>query len=508
VSNDRADRWVARAWMLLIASSALYFLADNEADNDLWIHVWSGRVILASRAVPRVDAFSYTAAGLPWTDHEWLTEVGFATVFDALGADGLWACKLVVALLTAGLVWLAVARRSRSPWVRGPIMLLVLAALARGYAIRPQIVSYLGIAALLDGLDALDDGAHPPPGTWLLIIATALGFAAWANAHAGFVAGIAIVALFALVPRWPESHQSSSNDVPGPVRVTLLAAALLGACLTPYGLSLFSYILVELRAPHPLTEWQPVRLDDPAHLPFLLLVALLLITLPFARMLWQRPWRFALVAGAAIIAARQQRQIPLFALVAAAPLTEQADAALGWLRRRSAFRLGSAAARIVAVGLCALAAAQLGLLSARVWRTRAGIFYAADEYPVGALAYARQHQLRGNLAVPLDWGGYALWHLAPAVKVSLDGRFATLYPARVVDDNFAFFRGDGGADSSRLLDAYDTDLALVPRGVRTPVDARPEWHLLYRDAVAALFARSAVSELSDGDAPRGLLPFP
>ncbi len=503
MSDDRADRWVARAWMLLIASSALYFLADNEADNDLWIHVWSGQLILAAHAVPRADAFSYTATGLPWIDHEWLTEVGFAAVFDGLGAAGLWVCKVAVALLTAGLVWRAVARRSHSPWVRGPIMVLVLAALARGYAIRPQIVSYLGIAALLDRLDALDYGAHRPPGTWLLVIATAVASAAWANAHAGFAAGIAIVALFAAVPRWPESHRS-----PASVRLMMLAAALLGACLTPYGLSLFSYVLVELRAAHPLTEWQPVRFDDPAHLPFLLLTLLLFVTLPFARMLRGRPWRLVLVAGAAIIAARQQRQIPLFALVAAAPLAEQADAALGWLRSRSASRLSSAAAGIVAVGLCALAFAQLGLLSARVWRARGGIYYAASEYPVGALAYASQHRLRGNLAVPLDWGGYALWHLAPGVKVSIDGRFATLYPARVVEDNFAFFRGDGGVDSSRLLDAYDTDLALVPHGVATPVDVRPEWRLLYRDAVAALFARSAVSEPSDGDAPHGLLPFP
>jgi hypothetical protein len=387
-------------------------------------------------------------------------------------------------------------------------MLLVLAALARGYAIRPQIASYLFLAALLDRLDALDDGARRPPAAWLLVSATAVAFAAWANAHAGFVAGLAIVALFAAAPRWPGSHPVRSNDVAASVRFMMLAAAWLGASLTPYGLSLFSYVLVELRAPHPLTEWQPVRFDDPAHLPFLLLILLLLITLPFARMLRQRPWRLVLVAGAAIIAARQQRQIPLFALVAAAPLAVQADAALGWLRSRSAFRLGFAAARIVAVGLCALAFAQLGLLSARVWRARAGIFYAADEYPVGALAYARQHQLRGNLAVPLDWGGYALWHLAPAVRVSIDGRFATVYPARVVEDNFAFFRGDGGVDSIRLLDAYDTDLALVPHGVATPVDARPEWHLLYRDAVAALFARSAVSEPSEGDAPHGPLPFP
>jgi len=46
-----------------------------------------------------------------------------------------------------------------------------------------------------------------------------------------------------------------------------------------------------------------------------------------------------------------------------------------------------------------------------------------------------------NLAVPLDWGEYVLWFLAPQVKVSLDGRFATVFPEQVVADNFDFFTG-------------------------------------------------------------------
>jgi len=39
-------------------------------------------------------------------------------------------------------------------------MVLVLAAMARGYAVRPQIVTYLGVAALLAWLNPL----YAPPG--------------------------------------------------------------------------------------------------------------------------------------------------------------------------------------------------------------------------------------------------------------------------------------------------------------------------------------------------------
>ena len=523
MSDTVAARWVARAWALLVASSALYFLADNEADNDLWMHLFSGRLILGARAVPRVDHLSYTAAGLPWVDHEWLSQVAFAIAFDLSGSAGLWLGKLAVALLTTWLVWLPVARRARSPWVRGAVMVLVLATLARGYAIRPQVVTYLGVAALLAWLDRLED-APRLPATWMAALLTAAGFVLWANAHGGFVVGLGIVALFAVAPRWPHSRSAApprasapgtqkEQDLPAASlpfggRMTMLLAALVGACITPYGPALFGYLVTELQAPHPLTEWQPVHLSDPAHLPVLLLLTALLATLPFARTLRRRPWWAVLTALVAVMALRHQRHTPLLALVIAAPLAEQLDAARSWMRARTSFRLSPSSQGLVATALAALALIQVGLLSARVWRTGGQVVYAADEYPVGALAYLHEHDVHGNLALPLDWGGYALWHVAPAVKVSLDGRFATVYPPRVVADNFAFFRGDGGADAARLLDTYDSTLVLVPHGVPTALDGRAGWQVLYADSTATLFGKSGDRAAHASEAPRGWLLFP
>ena len=504
MSDPAAGRWASRAWALLVASSALYFLADNEADNDLWMHLFAGRLIVASGAVPRVDELSYTAAGSRWVDHEWFTQAAFATVFDALGSRGLWLCKLAIALLTAWLLWRSVAARSRSPWVRGPVMVLVLAALARGYAIRPQIITYLGVAALLAGLDRLERGGSRPATGWILAF-TAAGFALWANAHGGFIVGLGIVALFAAAARWPGA---ADDGPPLRLRLQMLAVAAIAACLTPYGPSLFTYIVAELYAPHPLTEWQPVHIGDPAHVPFLLLLAAIVVTLPFARSLRRRPWRAALVGVVALMALRAQRHIPLFALCAASPLAEQVDRALAWLRAKTGFRLSAFSTSAVAVALLGLACAQLTMLAADLWRARGLVVYATAEYPVGALRFLRVEGLHGNLAVPLDWGGYALWHVAPAVRVSLDGRFATVYSPTVVEDNFAFFHGHGGAAADRLLDAYDTTLVLVPHGVATPIDRRPDWRPLYSDAVATLFGKSGDRAPHSSEAPRGWLAFP
>jgi hypothetical protein len=184
------------------------------------------------------------------------------------------------------------------------------------------------------------------------------------------------------------------------------------------------------------------------------------------------------------------------------------DGALAWLRARTAFRLSGLATAAVAVAVAGLALGQLAQLAERIWQTRARVVYAATDYPVGALRFLRQHDTQGNLALPLDWGGYALWHAPAGVRVSLDGRFATVYPPAVVEDNFAFFRGDAAAANSRLLEAYETSLVLVPRGVLTPLDGRPDWQPLYSDAIATLFARSGAPPAAGSGAAQGWLDFP
>ncbi len=529
MSAAPASRALGRAWALLATTSAVYFLADNEADNDLWMHLFAGRTIAGRGAIPRIDDASYTAAGLPWVDHEWLTQLAMLGLFELGGSPALWAAKLAIALLTAWLVWLPVRRHARSPWAWGPVLVLVFAVMARGYAVRPQVLTYFGVAALLAWIDWLtaESGKRKAEsrgeGTFRVPLfsfrcsfrfspsafrssfaAIAIGFALWANLHGAFIAGLGILAAWTVLP---ERLVGRDDGPPLGVRAALLATALLAVCLNPYGPGLFLYILGELRGPHPLSEWQPVALGDPAQRPFLLLLALGALTLPFSRLVRARPWWAAIAVGVALMACRSQRHTPLAAICAAAPLADQLDAALTRLAARTRFRFSAAALSLLAVALLVLAGAQTVML-ARLYADRGRIVFAAGDYPVGAIRHLRAAGLRGNLAVPLDWGGYVLWHAAPDVRVSLDGRFATVYPPAVVEDGFAFFRADGDPAATRLLDAYDTTLVLVPRGVPVPVQSRSEWRLLYSDAVAALYGRDGEPARAPGEAPRGRLPFP
>ena len=68
-------------------------------------------------------------------------------------------------------------------------------------------------------------------------------------------------------------------------------------------------------------------------------------------------------------------------------------------------------------------------------------------FPARAVAFLRASGIRGNMAVPFDWGEYVLWHLGPGVKVSIDGRRETVYSDEAYRESRDFERGSGVWDA-------------------------------------------------------------
>src|SRR3970282_1861022 len=59
------------------------------ADADTGYHIRSGEYILGTRTVPKHDMFSYHSPPLPWTAHEWLSEVVMAVLHRVSGLTGV-----------------------------------------------------------------------------------------------------------------------------------------------------------------------------------------------------------------------------------------------------------------------------------------------------------------------------------------------------------------------------------------------------------------------------------
>ena len=122
-SGTRRPLWLW--WLgLLVASACLFAVSDTVADPDLWGHLTFGRDILQTRRVIQQDRYSYLS-DRPWINHEWLSELIFASTYQVAGPSGLVALKTVAGLFLLGLGLRQLCREQLNPLVSSLFLLLV-----------------------------------------------------------------------------------------------------------------------------------------------------------------------------------------------------------------------------------------------------------------------------------------------------------------------------------------------------------------------------------------------
>src|SRR4030043_269913 len=58
-------------------------------DGDTGYHIRAGEYIIQTFSIPRYDMFSFLTPPIPWTAHEWLSEVAMALLYKVFGLTGV-----------------------------------------------------------------------------------------------------------------------------------------------------------------------------------------------------------------------------------------------------------------------------------------------------------------------------------------------------------------------------------------------------------------------------------
>ena len=501
----------------LLRSSPLFVLlaivgasAENFVNPELWWQILSGRQMLAAWQPRLHDIYSYTAYGRLMRDDEWLAEVVTTLWYDAAGVAGLLVMKLLVAGATMVFLAYAFAETGAQARVQRLMLLFTALALAPNMQFRPQLFTF-AILAFEMMLLARETYRGHSPALWLMVPV----FALWANLHAGFVAGLGALGLFAIVTGVDEFRRS------GTIRRGLVLCAVTLACAlatlaNPLGFQVWGNVLSAMFDPvwpKAIVEWQPLLgmlagdlRTAPANALFDFFIPVgFFVALAVFEVLAPSLDDLALAVIAAVFIAaafHMARFAPLAVIVVAVPLVRHAGvfsarrgAAKGEVERDSGFN------PVVAVALLVALAWVGGFFTGRL-RTKSGM-----RYPAGAVAFMKRHGLKGNILSEFSWASYVMWHLGPQSRIFIDERAETLYPDQVLRDYVAFYSDRSGAE--RVLAEYPHQYVLVPpnSGGFQVVARNPNWKLIYRDNVAALFALAGLPAAAEFPSPvRGTSP--
>lgn len=377
-------------WPLLLVTAALTY-----ADPDLWGHVRFGQDILTSRTLPRIDPYSFTQ-DRPWVNHEWLSEVVMALCYRLGGMLGLVGLKILVVGFALLLIFRHMSPRVPPLFSAAGLAVVMWGAFPLTTTVRPQLWTFLGLAVLMSTL------ARNSRAWWLPLI-----FAVWSNLHGGWIVGVGVLWLWTLGELIENRRLSSIGQAVVATGATLL---------NPDGLGLWRFIAETVRLGRPgITEWQPLWVAPPSEW----LVWLIVV----AATVWVKPrrlatWLIVIVLGAA--SAKVNRLAPLFVEVTVMALAADRAWAIPAIASHVRTARGPAIINAIAVGIITVAALVRSLPHLTCLPIESQ--WAADPGITQALAGRN-----GRLAVEFNWGEYAIWHLGPQIRVSIDGRRETVY---------------------------------------------------------------------------------
>src|SRR5689334_10535233 len=162
---------------LALAVCALISVSYPIFDPDIWQHLLVGKVIWATRAVPRLHLWSWTTYGEPEVLPSWLFRTLVWPFWAAGGPLGLFVWRWGTTLATLGIAWAA----SRRMEARGLAPLVALALAARILAVRSQVRPETLVGPLLAlEIWILETRRNGGPDRSVALIPIAM---VWANAH-------------------------------------------------------------------------------------------------------------------------------------------------------------------------------------------------------------------------------------------------------------------------------------------------------------------------------------
>jgi tetratricopeptide (TPR) repeat protein len=469
-------------------------------DFDYWWHARTGRLIAETGAIPTQDVFTYSVPGNRWIDIHWLFQLGLHGVRSLGGHDAVVVAKVVLVSALAALL-LAVAWRHESAFLAALAVGLALLVAGDRMMARPELPSFLLLAALLWLIDR-----HERLGGRAIYAAVPITLL-WANLHGLFAVGLVVLAI-ALVAELLRplvvAGAAWRRDRLVPLAATLVLS--IGVTfLNPNGVDGMLYPIDQLRMVGAeqernvfgsvIAELLPPFGHELPMNPFAraLLAALAAIAGGSMLLNWRRVSAFDPLACVAFgwLALGAHRNVALFALVAAAVAARNASALLA--RRplapaaQSAANLVVAAALLVAVVDVARDRFFLRIGSSR--ETGLGTFDLY--YPVAAVDWIARERPPGPIAHHMADGGYLAFRLWPEYRVLADGRLEVYGP-----EEFARLQITG-PDSFRSLDErFRFGSVLVHYSLTESgellhwLHLNPNWRLVHVDEVAALFVRA------------------
>lgn len=462
------------------------------ADADTGYHIRAGEHILDTRTVPKHDIFSYHSPPLPWTAHEWLSEIIMAVLHRIAGLTAVVVFFSILIALTYALLFRHLRVYRRNIVLDVLILLLALVSSQIHWLARPHIFS---LFLMVVWYRLLDSHQNDRGGRLILLPLVML---LWVNLHGGYLTGFILTGIYFLgnLVQYFRSVEEERDRSFGKARRLgyVLIACLLVSLVNPYGyrILLFPFRLVtESYIMDNVNEYLSPNFHKPMPFKYLLLLFVAILAIS------KRPLGFidvVLILLFTNMALFSARYIPLFGIVVAPILSKQADFVIaaapgnGWISslKRRAERIATIDTSAKGYGWPVA-----GVLMVFFLIAFGGIVFRFDGKikPVAAVEFLMKEPIAGHMYDNDEFGDYLIYATSPRYKVFFDGRNDMYGSARLKEFQKIAWIAPGW---EKTVEKYNIRWFFIGSDsvLTRYLLERPEWKLIYSDNVANIHVKN------------------
>jgi hypothetical protein len=348
------------------------------------------------------------------------------------------------------------------------------------FSLRPQLMGCCFMLITLISLEHFRQGRSKMlwvlPGVFLL----------WVNTHGSFALGLFVLGLYwiagltsfrcgwLVAERWTAWQRRR-------LLLTILLCVL-ALLVPPYGARLPAY-LIELGAQESfvrriITEWQPMDFSSPYGLWFLVFLLVMLLW----EVLFPVVYKAETLAFLLFTVFESSLHLRFLIFFAMAFTPALAAVLARWMPPYEP-RKDRPVVNAVLAGLI------LSIVVAFIPSTKRIRTVLTEGYPVGAVAYLRQHPIPTGMFNEDIWGGFLVWTLGPDHRVFIDTRADIYQYSGVLADYVQIISLRG--NPLLLLQRHGIKACLLHRNapLGTLLAASPGWRRVYEDKISVIFMR-------------------
>jgi hypothetical protein len=449
-----------------------------------------GEFILRTRTIPKHDIFSFISPPLPWTAHEWLSEVIMALVHQTFGLTGIVVVFSLVISLTSLLLFQFVRTNKADILLTLFVVGLVTISASLHWLARPHLFSlFLTVVwyHLLDSYHYRDKNVL----YWLPLL-----MLLWVNLHGGFMFGFMLLGVY-LLGNLKEfifpTHQAKEISKKKLTRLASTSAVcLLCSLINPYGYHIllfpFKFMSDNFLMSNVLEFLSPnFHGALPFKYLFLLTIAALAVSAVPLNVI-----EATLTVLLSYMALYSARYIPLFAVIVAPILLRQMETIFGNAEGTLIRFLKARSENITAIDKSLRGGVWpvIAIVSVYILATNGYIQYGFDEskMPVAAVEFLKKEHLKGNMFSNDEFGDYMIYAAWPEYKVFIDGR-SDMYGRTWGSQYLKVVRVQ--PDWEKVIEK--NNIAWVLGSTNSSLSSilleKKSWHLVYADTVANIFVK-------------------